>query len=99
MTHDLWSLPLRRGQGGAVAWWYWTTLSVLRAKNRRLKLSPHAAVIMGLIQAVNSFLMSTKNKKCKLLRSYFIIMGQWVTDSDPRPTDPSLSGIMLGIQC
>ena len=33
------SLPLRMGQGGSVAWWYWTTLSVLRAKNRRLKLS------------------------------------------------------------
>ena len=25
-------------------------------------------------------------KICKLLRSYFIIMGQWVTGSDPRPT-------------
>jgi len=27
------------GLRGGVAWWYWTTLSVLRAKDRRLKLS------------------------------------------------------------
>ena len=38
MTHDPWSLPLRMGQGGGVAWWYWTTLSVFRAKNRRSQL-------------------------------------------------------------
>ena len=40
MTHDPWSLPLRMGQGGGVAWWYWPTLSVFRAKNCRSKLSP-----------------------------------------------------------
>jgi len=33
--------------------------------------------------------MSTKNKqKFKLLGSYFVIMGQWVTGSDPWPTWP-----------
>ena len=42
MTHEPWPLHhfiLRMGIGGGVAWWYWTILSVLRAKNRRLKLS------------------------------------------------------------
>ena len=29
-----------------------------------------------------------KNKKCKLLRSYFIIMGEWVTGKWYRPHDP-----------
>jgi len=35
MTHDSWPLHhfiLRMGLGGGVAWWYWTTLSVFRAK-------------------------------------------------------------------
>jgi len=38
-------------------------------------------MIMGLIEWVSSFLMSTKNKKCMLLCSYSTIMGQyqWVT--------------------
>jgi len=42
MTHGQWPLhhfTLRMGRGGGVAWWYCTTLSVLTAKNRRLKLS------------------------------------------------------------
>ena len=40
MTHgSLHHFILRMGLGEGVAWWYWTTLSVLRAKNRRLKLS------------------------------------------------------------
>ena len=36
MTHDPWPLHyfiLLMGLGGGVAWWYWTTLSVLKAKN------------------------------------------------------------------
>ena len=37
VTHDPWSLPQRMGQEVGVAFWYWTTLSILRAKNRRLK--------------------------------------------------------------
>jgi len=42
---------------------------------------------------MSSFLMSTKNEKnCKLLCSYFIIMGQWVTVIDPWPTWPSKNG-------
>ena len=35
MTHDPWQLRhfiLRMALGGGVAWWYWTTLSILRAK-------------------------------------------------------------------
>ena len=44
VTHDPWPLHhfiLRMGLEGSVAWWYLTTLSVLRTKNRRprLKLS------------------------------------------------------------
>ena len=44
-THDPWHMItihhfiLRMGLGGGVAWWYWTTLSVLRATNCTLKLS------------------------------------------------------------
>jgi len=38
-THDPWSLSICMGQRGGVAWRYWTTLSVFRAKTRRLKLS------------------------------------------------------------
>ena len=41
-------------------------------------------MIIGLVESVSSFLMSTP-KNCSLLRSYFIIMGQWVTGRD----DPS----------
>jgi len=32
-------IGLGMGLGGGVAWWYWTTLSILRAKNCRLKLN------------------------------------------------------------
>jgi len=60
MTHDPWPLHhfiLRMGLGWGVAWWYWTTLSVLRTINRRLNLSHDNRP-----NWVSSFLMSTKNK-------------------------------------
>jgi len=79
MTHDPWSLPLRMGQGGGVAWWYWTTLSVLRAKKSYVKIkSP--AMIIGLIEWVSSLLMSAKNKKLQATAQLFRhhgSMGHW----------------------
>jgi len=39
---------------------------------------------------------STKNKKCKPLRSYFIIVGQWVTGSY-LPIDPLTHFHLCGI--
>ena len=65
--HDPWPMAimvinhyhfiLRMGLGWGVAWWYWTTLSILRTKNRRLNLSHDNRP-----NWVSSFLMPTKNK-------------------------------------
>ena len=69
-------------------------------------------MIIGLIEWANSFLTSTKNKNCTLLRLlgiYVIIMGQWVTTHvthpkmvthlthDPWPTDPFPSPLQANI--
>jgi len=43
MTHDprrLHYFILRMGQGGGVAWWYWTTISVFRAKKSYINKPP-----------------------------------------------------------
>jgi len=72
MTHDPWPLHYfhpAHGIGGSVTWWYWTTLSVLRA-NKIVDYDYGTNWVRG------SFLTSTKNKYCTLLGIYFIIMGQ-----------------------
>jgi len=82
MTHDPWPLHhfiLRMGLGGGVAWWYRTTLSVLIAKKSYIKIKP-PAMIIGLIEWVSSFLMSTKNKKMQVTAQLFHhngSMGHW----------------------
>jgi len=73
ITHDPWPLHLRTGLWGNVAWWYWTTLSVLREKNHRLKLSLHfpPAVIIVLFEWVSSFLTSSENKTLQATAPWF----------------------------
>jgi len=96
VTHDPWSLPLRMGHGGGVAWWHWTiTLSVLRAKKSWVKVKP-PAMIIGLTEWVSSFLMSSKNKKKLQWLAIFLqataqlfhhgSMGHWQWPIDPFPS-------------
>jgi len=90
MTHDLWPLAITsfhpaHGTRRGVAWWYWTTFSVLRAKNHGSKLS--LQLYGNRTTWVSSFLMSCNNKTIASYRA--VISSSWVT-LDPRDPFPSL---------
>jgi len=87
VTHDPWPLHyfilhmgLHVGEG--VAWLYWTTLSCCQSWEQTkwwIKIKP-PAMMMGLIEWLNSFLRSTKNKKLHVTGHLFHhhgSMGHW----------------------
>ena len=90
MAFTLGYFNLLMGLGGNVAWWYWTTLSVLGANKMWIKIKPPTMIDNRTRpnEWVSSFLASTKNKKLHVtghLCHYHGLMGQRQTDSyDPR---------------
>jgi len=89
--HDPWPWTLHHFIISLYAWDYRrrrgmvvldNPLSVFRAKK----------MIIGLIEWVSISQRQLRTKKCKLLRSYFIIIGQWITGSDPWHTWPIQNG-------
>jgi len=77
--HDMTLFHHAHGIGGGVTWWYWTTFLVLGA-NKIVDYDDGTNSVSEQFLNVNY-----KNKNHTLLGTYFIIMGQWVTGSDPRP--------------